>query len=520
MRGHTAAVLLGCIVLLGAVLRLYHLTTVPTELTYDEVDLYNSARSIATTGHDVDGKLLPFFYSNITRNPPAYAVGGYISTLVFGKTPLALRLPAVVFGLSTIVLLYGVTLCLTKRRDLALIAALLAATQPIFVQFSRIAWEPAAELPALLGGLYALLRAYRKAYDSQPEPAQLSFRLLALGAVLLALTCYTYMAGWFYALVLGGTLVAFNARRFGRDGAVKVAGAAAIWFAVSAPALWMCFFDPLTVSRAAKIATFAHGVSLESLRIFGANYLSHFRTSYLVRTGDPQAGLTWRYLNGFGAFALFVVPLAAGGLVAVAFYVREKALMLWVWAWLLIYPLGGALTNEGAPNAPRTLAGAPVFCILAAVGFAFFAEPIAGLRLRGRSIRYGWLCAALAVVCLGSTASFARFYFTDYVHRNSNAWDSGTAALFAALRADAAGYERACFSVRPASYPLQTYARYYLESVPLQAFDANDAACTLPKTLVVADREHPFKRPGFVPLEEISDVDGSPFATIFGDSRH
>ena len=61
--------------------------SVPTELVVDEIDLYNSAHSIATTGHDIDGTLLPFLDSAFTRNPPVYAIAGYASSLAFGKTP-------------------------------------------------------------------------------------------------------------------------------------------------------------------------------------------------------------------------------------------------------------------------------------------------------------------------------------------------------------------------------------------------------------------------------------------------
>jgi len=54
-------VLLAAILCLGAALRLYHLSTVPTELIADELDIYNSVASIVTTGHDVDGSLIQEF---------------------------------------------------------------------------------------------------------------------------------------------------------------------------------------------------------------------------------------------------------------------------------------------------------------------------------------------------------------------------------------------------------------------------------------------------------------------------
>ena len=116
-----------------------------------------------------------------------------------------------------------------------------------------------------------------------------------------------------------------------------------------------------------------------------------------------------------------------------------------------------------------------------------------------------------------STVYFARFYFTDYVHRNSNAWFSGTRALFAAIRENRDGYRRVCFNVRAAWYPLPTFVRFYLNGVPLRVVDGvDDRSCSLPGTLAAVDNDHPFQRAGFRPVAKIRDVDGNPFANLSG----
>ena len=498
------ATVLVLIVLLGAVLRTYDLSGVPGELIVDEIDLYNSAHSIVTTGHDIDGTLLPFLYSPFTRNPPMYAVAGYFSTLVFGKTAFGWRFPAVVFGLAAIVLIYLITLELTKRRSIALVAAFLQATAPIFIHFSRIGWEPAAELPFLLAGLYCLLRGS-------------SLQSLAPAATLLGLACYTYMAGWFYAIVLAGAALALNVQNFrSRRSCLNVACAALIWLAVSLPALCMLFLDPSTAGKTARIATFSYGVTLESLRIFAVNYAAHFRWSYLVTTGDPIPAITWRYLDGFGAFFWWVIPLAFVGAAFGYRYLRERWMFIWLWLWLAVYPLGGALTNEGAPNAPRTLAGAPVFCIFAAIGVALLFDFAASLRSpRLASSAKQALRAAFSIAACVSVALFCRFYFVRYVHVDSNAWDSGTRAMFAAIRSRASGYQRVCFSVRPAWYGIDAYDRFYLGDVPLVKIDTIDSpACSLPATLLVTDSDRHVVRADFMPIASIRDVDGNPFAVV------
>ncbi|MBV9234050.1 MAG: glycosyltransferase family 39 protein [Candidatus Eremiobacteraeota bacterium] len=505
---------LAAIVLLGGALRLYDIGGVPTELDADEIDLYNSAHSIVTTGRDLDGTLLPFLYSPVTRNPPVYAVAAYGSSVVFGRTALGLRLPAALFGLIAILLVYGIARELTGRSDIALIAALLMATQPIFVLFARVGWEPASELPFLLGGAYLLLRGLRAPAIAVPPILAASF--------LLGLSAYTYMAAWFYAVVLGGALVAFNLPRFASwRGLLTVLSACLLWLLVAAPALWMWFLDKHTVSHTLGMATFTGGFSPGALQTFFLNYGAHFHWSYLVTTGDPKAGITWRYLNGVGAFFGWVVVLAALGCVASVRYIRPPWALAWTLLWLAAYPLGGALTNQGipgTPNAPRTLAGAPVFCILAAVGIALLFDWAAALR-RPRVARAARIGAGLffAAGVLFSTIYFARFYFTRYVHQSSNAWFSGTRALFAAIRENRNNYRRVCFDVRPAWYPLPTFTRFYLEGVPLVVVNGiHDPSCSLRGTLAAVDGDERFTRAGFRILAAVDDVDGNRFATLSG----
>jgi hypothetical protein len=395
-----------------------------------------------------------------------------------------------------------------------LVAALLMATQPIFVHFARVGWEPASELPFLLGGLYVLLRALRSTVPS--------VRLVVFASLLFGLTAYTYMAGWFYASILGGAMLVLNLRRFAsRNGVLMLVAAGATWIVVAAPALWMWFFDEHTVAHTVGMGTFAGGISPDTMQTFLLNYAAHFRWSYLVTTGDSVPAITWRYLNGMGAFFGWVVPLAALGLLASFRYIRPRWALVWTWLWLVAYPLGGALTNQGTPgtpNAPRTLAGAPVFCILAAAGVVLLFDLVGSLRRSQVALaaRVGAQTVFVGVV-LFSTVLFARFYFTGYIHRDSNAWFSGTHELFADIRENAAGYKRICFNVRAAWYQLPTFVRFYLNDVPLRVVEnVDDPDCSLPGTLAAVDADHPLNRKHFKMLDDIQDVDGNGFAVLNG----
>jgi hypothetical protein len=508
---------LALVLLLAAALRLYDLSGVPTELSADELEFYNSAASFAATGHDVDGERHLFFFSaNPGRNPPIYSISEYPFAALLGPSPFSLRLAAAVYGLLTIGLLYLLVRQITQRDDVAVLAALFAAIAPILVHFSRIAWQPACELPFMLGGLYGLSRGLAIG-ESNAIAAPPRVRWLMTGAIVLGLTAYTYMASWLYALLLGGALLGLSAI-FAPSPRHRRAAllAYALVLIVAAPALYEIFIDPQTAMRTSRIDTFRLGVTLPALRTFAMNYLAQFKWSYLAVDGDPVPGTTWRYLNGMGAFYWWIVPLAVLGAVGSFTKMRSFVWRYWLWFWLLIYPLGSALTDEGAPNAPRTLAGAPVFCVFAAIGAVVLLDwARSQRRQQARVVATLALTIALTAVVVVSTVQFAVFYFTRYVHQASNAWDSGTAATFAFVRAHIHGHQTVCFSLRPAWYALDVYTRYYLNGERVTVVpNLNRDVCRQPGSMVVTDTDHPTADPRVHRIAKIDDVDGNGFAYV------
>jgi 4-amino-4-deoxy-L-arabinose transferase-like glycosyltransferase len=463
-------------------------------------------QSIVTTGVDIDGTLQPFLYSPLERHPPIYNVAAYASTRILGNTPLGWRFPAAAFGVLSIALLYLVVLELTRRRTIALIAALLFAIEPVQVHFSRIGWPPASVLPFLLAALWLLLRALREA---RPD---LSFPRLAAAAVLIGLCPYTYAASWFYTLILTGSLVALNARIFRRPAnRPKLLAAATIALAIAGPGLLIEFTDPHTALRVTSMSTFANGINGSSIGVFFNHYFSHFGWPYLFATGASDA----HYLSGYGAMYWWYGPLMIAGALYGHRYLRSRALEAWLWIWLLVYPLGGALTNDGGAVHPaRTLAGSPSLCIFAAIGaYALLVNVGALIESRPWRRRYRLgLVTALALCAIGSVWSFANWYFTVYPVLSAEAWESGTREAFASVRAHEAGYRRVCLlGFNP--WHVGTLRRYFLSGTPLTVFEDGSApACTLPSTLVLTTQ--PLLPIGLTSLATIYGADGKPFARL------
>jgi 4-amino-4-deoxy-L-arabinose transferase-like glycosyltransferase len=500
------------VLLLALALRVVHLAGNPPDLIPDELDLYNSMHSYVLTGHDIDGTRQLFLKSEAPfRKLPIYALAAYGSSLLFGNGPFGLRYPAAVFG--AVAFAYGIMWHLTRRRDAALAAALVMATQPIFIHLARIAWETSAELPFLLGGVYFWLRAFDEDGNARRD--------LALGAILFALGAYTYPATWFYAVLLGGSILARNVARIRtRDGTLATGGAVLIWLVLIVPALWEWHADPSAQARYATISTFAGGVTPATLWQFVQNYAAHFRWSFLVTTGDPKPGTTWRYLAGFGAFSWWTVALAAAGCIGGLLGARTRSASLWLLWWLVIYPLGGALGNDGVPNATRTLAGAPAFPLFAALAVALIVDRVLAIRDTGLRRKVSATLAAVAALNVAlSLALFLRAYFSVFPSMFPNAWTAGSRATFAIVRAEAPRFARLCFAVQAATNPARSYFRYYLADRTIPVFEPAIVAapeCNEPGTLFVADK--PLQGPGLVPIAAALEPGGGIFSIVYGST--
>jgi 4-amino-4-deoxy-L-arabinose transferase-like glycosyltransferase len=494
------------ILLIGAALRFAFLWRDAPPLYADEIEQYVSMHSIVNSGTDIDGKLQPFLDCRLGRNPPIYGIVGYLSTLALGNSTFGWRFPAAVFGLIAIVLVFLIVRELTRRDAIALGAALLFAIEPNQIHFSRIGWEPATVLPCLLCGAWILLVALR-------DPGRpLSFPLLVAGALVLGLSPYTYPLTSIYALLLVGSLFILRPAVF-RDkrNCLKLCAAGILAAAIAAPGLRMATTDPHTLDRTSRVFTFAHGVTRQSLEIFVHNYISHFGWPYLFETGSHNP----RYLSGYGALHWWYGPLILLGAVYAGNYVRPRALCWWLWIWVAIYPLGGALTNDRVvPYATRTIAGSPVFAIFAAIGaYALLTEGgrlLPTLLIRRRFQRC--VLAVLAVCVIGSTWSFSNYYFRVYPIVSARAWESGAREAFAAVRVRERGYGRLCV-VGFDYYHVESLERYFLANTPLTLIEGlKRPECRTPSTLLLSTSR--INIPGFYVVDAITSLDGRLFAVL------
>src|SRR5258706_9006720 len=137
MKKYLSYILLGLIVLIAVVLRLYKLGSAPAGLYLDEAGQGYSAYSILKTGKDEFGKSFPIVFRSFTDfKTPIYVYLIVPLIPIFGLTKFAVRFPSFFFSIITIPVLYFLIqeLFPKKLKDIAwklgIIAALLLAISP------------------------------------------------------------------------------------------------------------------------------------------------------------------------------------------------------------------------------------------------------------------------------------------------------------------------------------------------------------------------------------------------------
>lgn len=210
--------------LLVAVCALYaiDLGRAPIYLHDAEVLFALHARSIATTAHDTNGRLLPLYFQmpSIGENVWFHPVIVYWMALFLGSLPMtewAVRLPSVFVGLLDVVLMYLIGRRLFHSSRWGSLAAALLALTPAHFMHSRIAMDYLYPVPFVMAWLLCLLSFLERRRTW----------VLFLGVSLLGVGVYSYIASVImmpvYLLMTWAVLYATSSRSL-RLYVVSVAG--------------------------------------------------------------------------------------------------------------------------------------------------------------------------------------------------------------------------------------------------------------------------------------------------------
>jgi 4-amino-4-deoxy-L-arabinose transferase-like glycosyltransferase len=334
----------------GGLLYLTRLGDVPAYVMHDEAQGALQAHSIATTGRDLSGRLLPLYFTEPEFPPGRDPALIYFSALAYQVLPFSeagIRIPTAAIAVLNVILVFVVARRLFNSVPMAVVAAALMLLTPVHFIRGRMNLSPLYTIPLILVWLWLFLHL---------AAAPTSRRLVA-AAVTLGIACYSYLAAVvMMPLYLLGTL-AVAWRRLGLAAAIK----AGIAFALTL--LPMVFWYVTHPERNQQIVSaYQLDASTRSpLARWLGLYWSFFDPSFLFVTGDTSVMNSTRNAGLF-PFA-FAVLLPIG---LVALLRTKQPVQIAISAGFITAPLVSIIS--GAVEMNRIMFAIPFGVLTAAYG--------------------------------------------------------------------------------------------------------------------------------------------------------
>lgn len=389
------------IMVLAVALRWGFPTDVPPGFFHDEADKGYTAWCLAKLGRDLDGNPWPVMVRSLTvYTTPAYQLVALPCVSAMGLTPYATRLPARIAGVLTVLALFILARTWYGTAT-GLAAALLLAISPWHVIMSR--WANQGILVPLALCLALWLTTTARSW---------------LAASCAGLCWFAAFYAYAPAQLVAPLLLAVVSVLWVSKGGFETRPYVLVWLAFIIPAglltLWM-------VSHPEQAFRRFHAISQDST-LAGTllNWCAHFNPGFLFVWGDANPRHSF---PGLGLMYPWEAVTVLAGLIVMA---RRRELWDWILlAWVLMAPAAAACTNEGIPHALRSIAGAPAWTMVGAIGCAalwnwvpkrigkpLFAHTIAGLLI------------------LASLAMLSYSALVIYPNTGAHAWEYGYQELF------------------------------------------------------------------------------------------
>jgi len=413
--------LLTGIFLIGVILRFYQLGNVPVGLHRDEAFLGYNAYSIANTGRDMTGKFLPIHSESFLYSPMGYSYFSLPFIKFFGLNAFSIRFSSAIFGSLTILVTFFLVrqLFFTSKihEQFGLASAFFLAISPWHINLSRTATENTIVVFFVTLGVlgYAYwIRTYRWYY-------------LVGAFVSFGVTLGIYQA----PRVFLPFFIPLLAVTFWKQTKKRITVAACLFiFTILFPLVFILLSPHLSL-RIRTVSIFASEATQltldEQIREDGLgnrfftrfyhnkftaygtqvlqNYFDHF--SYRFLFTDEVLPLRYR-IPGAGLLYLFELPLL---LLGFWFMLRDQKRLGYFFAgWVLLAPMGSALTFDDIPNLQRTLIMFPALSVIAAYGLVTLGRNI-------KTYRRFWIAIGGVIILLSISQYLHQYYTHGVVHR-------------------------------------------------------------------------------------------------------
>lgn len=403
----STALIAATIVIAGTLLYVMRLGHIPPYLIHDEAQGALQAHSIATTGRDLSGRLLPLYFSEPEFPPGRDPAMIYVTALGLTVLPFSdagVRTPTAMLAVINLLLVFLAARALFQSTSAGVLAAAMLAFTPIHFIRGRLLLSPLYSIPFILGWLWALRR-----FEQQP-----SARRFVAVCAWLALGMYSYLAAvvMMPLYLLMSLAIAVRSLRWRSLGIA----AATMTICLLPMALWYVTHP----ERNAQIVSAYQlsgdtGVPLVGSAATAAGkslhlYWRFFDPSYLFVSGDPSLINSTRS-SGLLPMA-FAVLLPVG---AVALWRSGALIHRVVVAGLLAAPAVSVVS--GAIEMNR---------LMFVIPFAALVSTYGALDLWRRRAAMARLLATVLVLSIGwQFTMFYRDYMGDKYRLSSATWFSG-----------------------------------------------------------------------------------------------
>lgn len=363
-------------------LRFYKLGEVPQGFHKDEAFLGYNAYSILKTGRDINGSFLPLHLKSFIFSPAGYAYVSIPFIYLFGLSSFSIRCASAFFGSLTVIVVFFLTLNIFSKEKksllLALISSLVLAISPWHINLSRTATENVVVVFFISLGFLL--------FTNWIKQGRMIF--LFSSFLLFGLSLETYQAPRAFLPILIPLcvflLIPFKEKK-------KIIQTSLVFLIIIIiPLIFVLYSKELSL-RIRTVSVFASGntqlvlneqISQDGVvgeymfltrmfhnKVVGygtqvlQNYFNHVSYNFLF----TDYGFPDRYRVPLsGPLYLYELPFLLIGMFCIIARKKKNEILLLLW--ILIAPIGSALTFDDIPNVQRTLLIFPALSIVISFG--------------------------------------------------------------------------------------------------------------------------------------------------------
>lgn len=379
-----------CIIITAAFFRLWNLSNIPPSASLDEASIGYNAYSVLKTGGDEYG-VLPLLsqraYDDWRRSTYLFLTIPFIQVL--GLNALAVRLPAALLSIATVIAVYFIVKILFAKtkfaESIALITTLLLAINPWHVYISRLGHESNACFSFFIFAIMFFLQGIKNK------------NMLVLSFIFFVLSTISYYSGQaLIPLFIVSVLFIFRKELLAivrKDRKILIPF---IIMGVLTIPIVITIFSPASLTRFQGTSTFkpeAHQLEYDNsvklrneaarnhnviglivynrrlfpVKVFLQGYISHFNPKWLfTNSGNepfkmPNMGLLYIWEAPFIIIGILVLLLSK------LFDVKTKQ---FIFMWFLLAPIPASIATQ-APHAMRSYNFLPTWQIFTALAIVY-----------------------------------------------------------------------------------------------------------------------------------------------------